>query len=59
MICGSNGWKLIAPVMSMVEVSGAVEVFVYEEDKCSQIQINDIIDSLYSEKSKMRNVVIC
>lgn len=51
MICGRSGWKLLAPVMATIGGSEAVEVFVYEEDPCSQISINDIIDSLYSDKS--------
>lgn len=51
LICGSNGWKLLSPVLAMTEITDAVEIFVHEENESFQVLIYDIIDSLYSDKS--------
>lgn len=54
LICGSGSWKILSPIMLMPEIIHAsVEVFIYEENQSIQIFLNDIIDSLYSDKGTL------
>lgn len=52
MICGVNGWKLLEPAMSVIGELESVDVFVYEENACVRISINEAIEHLYAGKSK-------
>lgn len=52
MICGSGGWKLLSPLVDLIENSKTIEIFIYEEDPNMQILISDIIESLYVDMRK-------
>lgn len=52
MLCGSGSWKLLSPLVALIEKSDNVEIFIYEEDPNLQILISDIIESLYVDISK-------
>lgn len=53
MICGADGWKLLEPVMAIIDNSNTVEVFVIDEDPCARISINEAIEHLYPDRSKI------
>lgn len=59
MICGENGWKLLEPVMSIINNSDAIEVFVYEEDPCARISIDEATEILYNDTSKILMGILC
>lgn len=52
MLCGLGSWKLLSPLVGLIENSNTVEIFIYEEDPNIQILISDIIESLYVDISK-------
>lgn len=52
MICGWGGWKLLSPLVDLMENSKTTEIFIYEEDPNMQILIGDIIASLYVDIRK-------
>ncbi|XP_055309339.1 protein arginine N-methyltransferase 5-like isoform X2 [Sitodiplosis mosellana] len=51
MICGANGWKLLEPVMAIIDNSKTVEVFVFDEDPCARISIKEAIEHLYADRN--------
>lgn len=58
MICGTNGWKLLEPVMAIIDNSSAVEVFVFDEDPYARISINEAIEHLYADRSKISTGIL-
>lgn len=53
MICGENGWKLLEPVMAILNNSNAIQVFIFDEDPCARISINEATEILYNDRSKI------
>lgn len=56
MISGTNGWRLLEPVMTVINNSDAVEVFIFDEDPSAQISISEAIEHLYSDRSKATGI---
>lgn len=55
MICGSDGWKLISPLVELIENSKNVKnvnIFIHEEEPNKRIMISDINESLYMDTRK-------
>lgn len=52
MICGSGSWKLLSPLVNLIENPDAVEIFIHDEDPNMQVLISDIVESLYADISK-------
>ncbi|XP_031633728.1 protein arginine N-methyltransferase 5-like isoform X2 [Contarinia nasturtii] len=50
LISGSNGWNLLNYIMTKFNDSDAVEVFIFEENPCSQLLINEAIEHLYADR---------
>lgn len=53
MICGANGWKFLEPVMNVIGYSDVVKVFIFDENSCARISIEEAIRQLYAEASKL------
>lgn len=52
MLCGSGSWKLLSPLVALIENPKSAEIFIYEEDPNVQILISDVIESLYADTRK-------
>lgn len=57
-ICGTNGWNLLDPVMSLMGNSTDMQLFIFEEDASVRITINETIEHLYAGCSKLLTISI-